>query len=553
MPNSLHSHFIIKMLEKTYKGKAIPLQTKVCKGILSEGREKKILLINPPFERLLGKTISYPPLGLLYLATVLRDNKYIAKVYNADFELHLRTALSHPFTDDYSENKVWEKFDKRLNDLNFYVWEEIRQTIKKENSGIVGISFDTQSYKSAKNIAFLAKQINKNIIVIAGGWHPTALPEETIKEKDFDFVVVGEGELTLLELVDAISKNKNFNEIKGIFFKKKGIIFKTPPRELVKNLDKFPIPDRMLLMNNKELLPQEAGHIIASRGCPYYCSFCASHIVWGRKVRYRSPENILKEIKLLYYTFGTRDFIFYDDTFLSNISRVEKICGLIKKNRLKITWTCQTRIDTVNIDVLKLIKSAGCKVLCIGFESGDQKILNSMKKGISIKQVRKNVKLIKKLGFKILASFILGHPDETLDSLERTKKLALEINPDFLVSQFLVPLPGSEIYNHLKQKYAILDYNWSHYYFDNYNLINHPNVKSSDLVKYYKFFRKDGEKRKIMGVLSYYLNPIYLTKKVIQNIIYPKRLFLLILHFFKTIILIIKFSFVNFTHLGRKR
>ena len=133
------------MLEKTYKGKAIPLQTKVCKGILSEGREKKILLINPPFERLLGKTISYPPLGLLYLATVLRDNKYIAKVYNADFELHLRTALSHPFTDDYSENKVWEKFDKRLNDLNFYVWEEIRQTIKKENSGIVGISFDTQS------------------------------------------------------------------------------------------------------------------------------------------------------------------------------------------------------------------------------------------------------------------------------------------------------------------------------------------------------------------------------------------------------------------------
>ncbi len=450
--------------------------------------QTKILLINPPLYRLFNLCIPFLQLGLLSIGATLKKNGYAVKVYDVDlvnnssYDFLKRAAyVDYPFSENLMDRIA--EYKASLDDPNYFIWKEIEETIRKEEPDIVGIGFTTDKYRSARNVSGIAKKINKDLIVIAGGPHPTAMPEETIKDSFFDIIVRGEGEDTILELIDALRNGRDLNGVRGITFNQDGRIISTPDRPLIQNIDKLPFPGRELLINEKNVPPIVMGNIITSRGCAYGCSFCASNKIWGRSVRHRSPEAVIEELKHIRINYGTRNFIFWDDTFTAERSRAAKISELIIKNNLKIQWSCQTRVDNIPEELLDKMRLAGLRTLCFGIESGDPGILRKIKKGITVKQIKEICFLVKKKGIKILTSFMIGYSEESEESLNSTIVLLKELNPDYLAAAISIPYPGTEDYNNLTKENRILTYDWYEYIPENHNIVRRLHIDSEKLYK----------------------------------------------------------------------
>jgi anaerobic magnesium-protoporphyrin IX monomethyl ester cyclase len=238
------------------------------------------------------------------------------------------------------------------------------------------------------------------------------------------------------------------------------------PQPWIKDLDSLPFPARHLLpMDKYTILGKKStiGNIISSRGCPFYCTFCESSLLFGRMFRARSPKNVVDEMKQLINEYHPKTIEFSDDLFTLNMKRTETICDEIRRRGLDIPWACSSRVDTVSRSLLRKMKKAGCILIYYGVESGSQRVLNLMRKHIKIEQIIKAIKWTKEVGIEILASFIIGFPGETREDMQKTIAFAKRLDVDYAQFSFATPYPGTELYQMAKEKGLLLTEDWSQY------------------------------------------------------------------------------------------
>jgi radical SAM superfamily enzyme YgiQ (UPF0313 family) len=384
-----------------------------------------------------------PPLGLCYLAAVTR-------------ELGHETAI----LDCYAE-----KIDYSL----------AVERIINENPDIVGISSTTQEIGAASLLARELKKKKPALLVLIGGVHITSTPLETMKRyPDFDIGFIGEGEAAMAAFLKAYEKKEPLWSVSGLIFRcptrmsaemdnipsqyyvSNEELVMTPRMGAISDLDTLPIPAF-------DLLPELATHyspaitnykrspvmgLVSSRGCPGQCTFC-DRSMFGNRIRMHSVGRIMEIIDLLMNKYGIREINFYDDTLVAQRSRVIELCNHLIENKVDLTWSCNARVNLVNPELLQLMAKAGCWQISYGIESGEQALLDSLKKGITLEQVERAVKWSKEVGMQIKAYYIIGLPGETRDSLRKTKESILGLPLDDICLEFFTPFPGTVLYDQI--------------------------------------------------------------------------------------------------------
>jgi radical SAM superfamily enzyme YgiQ (UPF0313 family) len=441
----------------------------------------EVVLCQVPYKEIYGevKGVSYldPPLNLCYLAAILEKNGIEVEIIDSEAE----------------------ELDK----------DETVKRILSITPKIVGFSCTTPMISSVKYCAEKIKEENKDIKIVLGGPHITVVWKDVIKLHYVDFCIRGEGEYPLLELVQAILKKSDTKHIANIADKENNNAL----RPLIENLDDLPIPARHLLKSIQKYkhatISKKTGYfqtIISSRGCPMMCIFCSANVTFGRKVRYRDPIKVVDEIQECVDKYKSQSIGFLDDTLTLNKQHITKICDEIIKRGLneKIEWFCQARVDTVTKEMLDLMKKAGCYSIHYGIESGSQRILNILKKGFTLEQVERAIKLTKEAGIHVHGYFVLGSPTETKDEIEKTIKWSKYLNPDTAQFTLLTPFPGTESY-------------------ETY-LTEHPNSKPFEEFKWYEnvfFDSKELPKEEILRLRKkaykeFYLRPSYIIKRLLD-------------------------------------
>lgn len=353
--------------------------------------------------------------------------------------------------------------DAEVRGLNY---EQIKKTIKKEKPNIVGLTCPTPTMKHVFEILkIVKKEINPECKTVVGGIHATAMPKETIQNPDIDFLVAGEGEITFFELVDALVKEKkDFSHIDGLYFKRNGKIVSNKPRQLIADLDSIPFPARDLFdleiyyqAPTKKISSERAGPILTSRGCAFFCTHCISQKMWSRRVRFRSTENVLKEMEECITKYDIKEFNVFDDTFTLDQKRAMEICEMIINRKLNIYWNALSRVNTITKELAAKMREAGCGKISFGLESGSQRILNLMRKRATLGMARRAVKIVNDNRITVHASFMLGNVGETEKTIKQTidfsKSLPLE-NATFFITS---PYPGTELYDVAKKEGYITD------------------------------------------------------------------------------------------------
>jgi len=314
----------------------------------------------------------------------------------------------------------------------------------------VGFTVCSSSHNTALRLAGLVKETDPSITVVMGGVHPSALPDKMLENKNVDIVVRGEGEETSYELITALKSGTGLSGVNGIVYREGTRRMETPPRKLIEDLDSLPFPAHHLMPMDKYGLPasrrltnKPAASLATSRGCPYKCRFCSHNSVFGGKVRLRSPQNVMAEIKRLAEQHGVGELLFWDDSFLLDKNRAVEICRLIRESGLDLTWSCSSRADHITPELAATLRGAGCRMILFGVESGSEKILSSVNKGTRPGQIRNAVKACRDAGILSFCSFIIGTPDETEETIRETKEFVKALDPDFSIFCIFAPLPGS--------------------------------------------------------------------------------------------------------------
>lgn len=424
---------------------------------------KRVLLIAPPFYRLMGSHYNGLHLGIAYIAAVLKEYGHTVGVYNADY----------CNTDEYLNQRQlfnnYPSYKAVLNDLSNPIWGEIKNKISSFMPDLVGIAMLTANYKAAKNIAKIARQVDRNTKVVVGGAHVTLDPIGSLAEEEFDYVIRGEGEFTFLELAD----DQKVEEIKGLSFKKGSKMVHNDDRPLIKKLDVLPFPCRDSFINDTEYL--DFGNIITGRGCSFACSYCASPRLWHRTVRFRSIPNLISELEHLRENYNSPLIRFVDDTFTLNQRRAKEICRQIIDKKLDIKWVCDTRADCLDEELVALMKEAGCIRIKIGVESGSDRVLKSIKKGVTTQKIRQAVGLIKEQRLPLTIYLMAGFPGETNDDLRQTIEFAKELNANYVSLSVLAPYYGTQIWSDIEKSGRKLDKeHWEYFYHQSQDMIvNH--------------------------------------------------------------------------------
>lgn len=335
----------------------------------------------------------------------------------------------------------------------------VSQYLKSKKPELVGIYFSTLMYEKARLIAQIAKKTGA--IVVGGGPHATISPESVID--DVDITVLGEGEETLRELA-MILPSLDLSQIKGIWYKDgQGNVRKTPPRDVMVNLDYIGFPALDLVEMERYFLywhyldimtfSARGINIMSSRGCPFSCTFCQPTLkkLFGDKVRYKSPDYLAEEITYYMHTFNVNMFFFHDDTFAADKTWANSFFDMLEKRRLNIVWGCNTRVNNMDESMMRRMYEVGCRVIHFGIESGSQRVLDEIyAKRITLDHVNKVIEIAKRVGMYSSGFFILGAPGETKMEMNKTIKLALSSGLNEAAFSIATPLPGTMLYDMIK-------------------------------------------------------------------------------------------------------
>ncbi|MFW9769216.1 MAG: B12-binding domain-containing radical SAM protein, partial [Candidatus Thorarchaeota archaeon] len=339
---------------------------------------------------------------------------------------------------------------------------------------------------------------NPAILVVVGGAHVTFQDEQVLRDcPEIDVVVRGEGEVTMNALLEKIDSAVSHSSVEGTTSRRNGTIVRNPDRPYISNLDSLPFPAYDLL-GLQHYFPKgdRFAPMITSRGCPYQCTFCSSSRITGKRWRGRSPANVMEEIQFLQSRYGVRDVTFIDDLFTFDHQRVADICELINREADDITWTCSSRADIMSRhpEMAGWLKKAGCHTVYIGAESGSQRVLNIIKKGIRLNQIVRSVRIAKKVGLQVVLSFILGIPGETEEDMRSTVDFACRLDPDLAQFTICTPYPGTPIYEEAMENDWISTTDWSEFTVID-PVLNLPNLSRQTIKKhltraYYKFYSR---------------------------------------------------------------
>lgn len=310
--------------------------------------------------------------------------------------------------------------------------------LEKINPDIVGITSTTPSFSRAVEIARTVKELSSDTTVVMGGTHVTFAPEDALRG-GADVVVRGEGEQAFLELLEG----RELGKIRGIAYMEKGRVIRNPDRELIPDLDSLPFP----AWEHFPLHSYGIMSLITSRGCPYSCSYCSASRFWRHRVRYRSPENVLEELKLI-ADQGFKLIRFMDSTFTLDKKRALRICELIKDEALDLKWSCETRADALSDEILEALAGSGCNLICIGVDSGSQRVLDETNRRIMVATIKKAFERIKKYGIATRAYVTFGFPGESEKGVMETLKLLDEVKPDQILFSLATAYPGTELWGH---------------------------------------------------------------------------------------------------------
>ena len=377
----------------------------------------KVLFVIPKNKSWFGNkgVTGFPHVGIAYLTAVLKKNKIPVKIFD-------------------------EGIEKESGKLMVLI-DEFKPNIIGITSFSYGYGFLEETIKRLKR--------NTNIPIIIGGPHVAATGDEIIRVTPADFALVGEGEVSFLEfLKQQEEKRPDLKKVPGLIWKKGKKIFKNPPGGFIKDLNKLPFPDYEAFdLEKYPCFTEKTLPIITSRGCPYGCNYCSVRLSMGRGFRPRSPGNVLAELKH-WYKKGFYSFDINDDCFTLDLKRAERICDLIIKNKLRIRFQLYNgiRVDRITPQLLNKLKKAGCFFISYGCESGNQNVLNRIKKNITLDQVRKAIDWTNKAGIGNSVGFILGHEGETYEQAKDTLKFAESLPTNFVNFYNLVPYPGTEVY-----------------------------------------------------------------------------------------------------------
>lgn len=412
-----------------------------------------VLFLIPPVFRIMGKKWDAYPLGVGYLVSTLGHQGIKSAIYHANYLEVDECPPEEYFTQYMSEQ--WATYYSTVKDPSCKIWDELRVVLEKTNPKIVGISSCIVDVPSTYMVIDCIKKYNKDIIVMVGGPSATTYSEHLITNPLIDYLVLGEGERTVGELIPfLLTGDRNPIHIKGIMYQDRGWTVKTGMRDLIQNLDGIPFPnrDKLFYVNPEGELQNIylTSDILLSRGCPYNCKFCSAFVVWGtRKPRSRTNENILKEITELKNKYGQTHFIFWDDLFTAYRSRVVELCNALIERNLKITFACLARIDTVDTELLTLMKRAGCVEVQFGIESGTDRILSSINKKITVSQILKKAEEVRQSGITWRIFLIIGFPTEIEEEIQKTMEFIDQLQPDSVDLSIFAPYPGTELYSEL--------------------------------------------------------------------------------------------------------
>lgn len=438
----------------------------------------KVLLIDPPYDRLVGFRSEWFPLGLTYIASYLQLSGHEVGIYNAEHGCDTKYKSIVSYAEDFS------KYKSAINSDQHPVWQEAREKIRSFNPQLVGISAITPKVPAALKIAQICKDINHDTTVVFGGHHSTIRPDEILSTQNVDFVIRGEGEESLCELIEKLQNPlPNYHTVEGLSFRNNGEIIHNANRKYINDLDSLPLPARNRLFDLQSYTPVQLSMVMTSRGCPYQCGFCSSRNMWGKSIRFRSINNVLKEISELKTRYSVNNITFMDDSFTLNRNRVKDFCMALIESRINITWSCLTRVNIISDELIMLMKKAGCTKIDVGIESGNQRVLDLIKKEITLKQVQEAVKILRKNKMYWSGFFMFGFPTETEEDIFDTLDFLKQTNPDWANISIFTPYPKTELYELSVEKGMITDP-------PDYTLYSHqnPNLRFTDKIPQDRFY-----------------------------------------------------------------
>ena len=380
----------------------------------------------------------WPPLGLASLATVLKNAGEDVKIFDSSFD---------------------ENFDR------------LKTELKSFAPGLIGIYTLTEFFKAAQELVPFGKSLGAKTVL--GAAHPTVMPEQTMKEiPELDFIVRGEGEVVIMELLAALRGEIDCSKVAALGFRKNGEVVLNPMPEQPLDINKLPVPDRSLFEHLDKYLRSRALNLHISRGCPFSCSFCQPTLkmMFGRKLRYRAPDLVVEEIRQLFQKYKIREYFFHDDIFTVNHDWLRELVLKINRAGLRrgFRYVVNSRVDTFDEEVAELLKEMGVYYVLFGLESGSQTVLDQLKKGTTIEQSFQAFELCRKFGFRTHAYILLAGPGESKETLKLTEKMLEELRPDTVHISICTPLPGTSLEKEAREQGLINldDYSDMDYYLE---------------------------------------------------------------------------------------
>ncbi|MEK9184083.1 MAG: radical SAM protein [Patescibacteria group bacterium] len=457
----------------------------------------KVLFINPPAENeITGNNPEIiksergfdPPLGILYVAG------YLKKYSNHELKI----------------------IDAQVERMSY---SELQKEIKKFAPDVIGVTAMTFTMLDVLKTIEIVKETCPDAKIILGGPHVHIYPEETANLKNVDYVVLGEGEETFFQLLQNMGDINALRKVSGLVFKTNGAIVNTGSKDYCKDLDNLPFPPREMLPYQKyfSLLAKERPitTMFTSRGCPFRCSFCDRPNM-GKIFRRRSARNVVDEMQEC-LKLGIKEIFIYDDTFTVDKQRVIDICNEILKRKLKFSWDIRARVDTVNEELLMLLKKAGCKRIHYGVEAGTEKILKVLNKNITLDQVLKAFRATRKIGIETLAYFMIGSPTETREDILTTIEFAKKLNPDFTQITLLTPFPATNIYAQALQEKVFENDYWREFA---------RNPVPGFKTRYWTKELSNGELQELLvyAYKQFYVRPSYILNRLMKIRSWPELL-----------------------------